>query len=204
MTSVDRPCDPANARLQCGPELNDHAVGNDGCWAIPAYLDRLARETATEWPCCSHTATAEGSWLIADASRMLTLRPTRRSVGPCPIDRTPDCARLRRRGTRGELDRDSSREETSNMMFGSQWRACAGFALVVALIAACSGTPWQTNTKSNSTPIADVELPTSSWPTNGGDAFNRRYSPLDDINRDNVANLKAVWRARGAGGPGAA
>lgn len=82
------------------------------------------------------------------------------------------------------------------MMFGSQWRACAGFALVVAMIAACSGTPWQTAAQSNATPIEDVELPTSSWPTNGGDAFNRRYSPLDEIDRDNVGNLKAVWRAR--------
>ena len=39
-------------------------------------------------------------------------------------------------------------------------------------------------------------LPTSSWPTNGGDVYNRRYSPLTRINRDNVAQLKAVWRTR--------
>jgi quinohemoprotein ethanol dehydrogenase len=39
-------------------------------------------------------------------------------------------------------------------------------------------------------------LPTSGWPTNGGDLYNRRYSPLDQINRDNVATLKAVWRTR--------
>ena len=39
-------------------------------------------------------------------------------------------------------------------------------------------------------------FPTSSWPTNGGDVYNRRYSPLMQINRDNVAQLKAVWRAR--------
>jgi quinohemoprotein ethanol dehydrogenase len=38
--------------------------------------------------------------------------------------------------------------------------------------------------------------PTTSWPTNGGDWFNRRYSPLTQINRDNVASLKAVWRTR--------
>ena len=41
-----------------------------------------------------------------------------------------------------------------------------------------------------------VEPPTISWPTNGGDWYNRRYSPLDQINRDNVAGLKGVWRAR--------
>jgi len=38
--------------------------------------------------------------------------------------------------------------------------------------------------------------PTAGWPTNGGDWFNRRYSPLAQINRDNVAGLKAVWRTR--------
>ena len=38
--------------------------------------------------------------------------------------------------------------------------------------------------------------PTAGWSTNGGDSFNRRYSPLTQINRDNVASLKAVWRTR--------
>ncbi len=32
------------------------------------------------------------------------------------------------------------------------------------------------------------------WITNGGTISNQRYSPLAQINRDNVANLKAVWR----------
>ena len=39
-------------------------------------------------------------------------------------------------------------------------------------------------------------FPTTGWLTNGGDLFNRRYSPLTQINRDNVAQLKAVWRTR--------
>jgi quinohemoprotein ethanol dehydrogenase len=38
--------------------------------------------------------------------------------------------------------------------------------------------------------------PTTGWLTNGGDWFNRRYSPLTQINRDNVAGLKAAWRTR--------
>jgi quinohemoprotein ethanol dehydrogenase len=44
-------------------------------------------------------------------------------------------------------------------------------------------------------------LPRSGWITNGGTLFNQRYSPLDQINRDNVARLKAKWRAslRGSG-----
>ncbi|MGH9253494.1 MAG: pyrroloquinoline quinone-dependent dehydrogenase [Vicinamibacterales bacterium] len=44
-------------------------------------------------------------------------------------------------------------------------------------------------------------FPTSGWPTNGGDIYNRRYSPLTQITRDNVAQLKAVWRTR-LGGSG--
>src|SRR5262245_2679112 len=46
-------------------------------------------------------------------------------------------------------------------------------------------------------------LPTSGWPTNGGNLYNQRYSPLTTINRSNVAQLKGVWRARlrGSGTP---
>jgi alcohol dehydrogenase (cytochrome c) len=39
-------------------------------------------------------------------------------------------------------------------------------------------------------------LPTDGWITNGGNVFNQRYSPLAQINRDNVHELKGVWRAR--------
>jgi alcohol dehydrogenase (cytochrome c) len=37
--------------------------------------------------------------------------------------------------------------------------------------------------------------PTSGWITNGGTVFNQRYSPLNLINRDNVKNLRALWRS---------
>src|SRR6185295_12766996 len=36
----------------------------------------------------------------------------------------------------------------------------------------------------------------TGWPTNGGNLYNQRYSPLKTINRDNVAQLKGVWRTR--------
>ena len=44
-------------------------------------------------------------------------------------------------------------------------------------------------------------LPRDGWLTNGGNLGNQRYSPLTQINRGNVAGLKAVWRAslRGSG-----
>jgi len=41
-----------------------------------------------------------------------------------------------------------------------------------------------------------TQLPRSGWLTNGGNLYNQRHSPLTQINRDNVANLKGVWRAR--------
>jgi quinohemoprotein ethanol dehydrogenase len=37
---------------------------------------------------------------------------------------------------------------------------------------------------------------TKSWSKSGGNLFNQNYSPLTQINRQNVANLKGVWRAR--------
>jgi alcohol dehydrogenase (cytochrome c) len=36
--------------------------------------------------------------------------------------------------------------------------------------------------------------PTSGWLTNGGSLANNRYSPLTRINRDNIRDVKAVWR----------
>ncbi len=40
-----------------------------------------------------------------------------------------------------------------------------------------------------------VAPPTAAWPTNGGDWYNRRYSPLREIDRGNVGKLKGVWRS---------
>jgi alcohol dehydrogenase (cytochrome c) len=39
-----------------------------------------------------------------------------------------------------------------------------------------------------------MALPTHSWITNGGNLYNQRYSPLAQIHRGNVAQLKAQWR----------
>ncbi len=46
-----------------------------------------------------------------------------------------------------------------------------------------------------------VALPTADWVTNGGNVYNQRYSPLDQINRSNVSELKGVSRTR-LGGSG--
>jgi alcohol dehydrogenase (cytochrome c) len=36
-------------------------------------------------------------------------------------------------------------------------------------------------------------LPTDDWPTAGGNLLNERYSPLDQIDKSNVSQLKGVW-----------
>ena len=41
-----------------------------------------------------------------------------------------------------------------------------------------------------------VSLPREDWITNGGNVYNQRYSPLDEIDRSNVGRLRGVWRAR--------
>lgn len=37
-------------------------------------------------------------------------------------------------------------------------------------------------------------LPEGGWITNGGNIYNQRYSPLKDIHRGNVSQLKGVWK----------
>ena len=39
-----------------------------------------------------------------------------------------------------------------------------------------------------------VTPPRANWITNGGNTFNQRYSPLTELNRDTVKDLKALWR----------
>jgi quinohemoprotein ethanol dehydrogenase len=43
---------------------------------------------------------------------------------------------------------------------------------------------------------APVAPPSSAWTKVGGNLLSQNYSPLTQINRQNVAGLKAVWRAR--------
>src|SRR2546422_3685622 len=43
---------------------------------------------------------------------------------------------------------------------------------------------------------SEASAPTDGWLKSGGNLFNQNYSPLTQINRQNVANLKGVWRAR--------
>ncbi len=66
-------------------------------------------------------------------------------------------------------------------------------AATQAAAPAAARTPAPQGSPLNSDPMAQPQ--TAAWPTNGGSFTNQRFSPLNQINRDNVANLKAVWRA---------
>jgi quinohemoprotein ethanol dehydrogenase len=75
-------------------------------------------------------------------------------------------------------------------------------AVTTGLLGAYSGAadgPGARSTRFSAAQLADY--PRAGWLTNGGSLSNQRYSPLDQINRTNVAQLKARWRVslRGSG-----
>ena len=73
----------------------------------------------------------------------------------------------------------------------------AALSATIAVLLAASGHAQQKHSSAPGTFGAGLAaLPTEGWPTNGGNLYNQRYSPLTAINRGNVARLKGVWRAR--------
>ena len=62
----------------------------------------------------------------------------------------------------------------------------------VVLAAGCGG-----SSSSDTSPAFSsselTALPTTDWITNGGSISNQRYSPLDEINTENVGQLKGLW-----------
>ena len=71
--------------------------------------------------------------------------------------------------------------------------------LLVLGTLACLPAALQAQSSPAFTPAELRADPVTGWITNGGNAFNQRYSPLDQINRSNVAALKAEWRTHLAG-----
>ena len=87
---------------------------------------------------------------------------------------------------------------------GSDWYFFAPCLLAVAMLASLV-LPQAHSQQIQPAPAfardALIGAPRADWPTNGGNWYNQRYSPLTAVNRDNVASLKGVWRAR-LGGSG--
>jgi alcohol dehydrogenase (cytochrome c) len=75
----------------------------------------------------------------------------------------------------------------------SRLSSSIGCLVLTAALAAAAGAQ-QTAPAFSGTSLTPP--PTNGWPTNGGNWYNQRYSPLAQINRANVANLKGVWRSR--------
>ena len=69
-------------------------------------------------------------------------------------------------------------------------------AIVLALLAAPALVGVEAQSVAPNFAGSSLTAPRSDWPTNGGDWYNRRYSPLKEINRDTVERLKGVWRVR--------
>ncbi len=73
--------------------------------------------------------------------------------------------------------------------------AGAAFAVVVATARGANGSrpraPSRCPRRSRAPPHG---ASTANWITNGGNLFNQRYSPLTLLDRDNVKDLKALWR----------
>ena len=63
-----------------------------------------------------------------------------------------------------------------------------------AQTSATRGAPWHASPAFHET-ASSQRCRATGWLTNGGNLANQRYSPLTEINRDNVANLRGVWRA---------
>ncbi|MEP7309903.1 MAG: PQQ-binding-like beta-propeller repeat protein [Acidobacteriota bacterium] len=78
-----------------------------------------------------------------------------------------------------------------------RWFFSAALSAAVAALLAASGHAQAKRGSVDDFSAARLAAPpTTSWPTNGGNLYNQRYSPLTAINRTNVAQLKGVWRAR--------
>src|SRR5688572_21980494 len=72
----------------------------------------------------------------------------------------------------------------------------AALCAALAALLVTSGQALQQGSAHDFSAASLTAPPTTGWPTNGGNLFSQRYSPLTAINRTNVAQLKGVWRAR--------
>ncbi|MEJ0008674.1 MAG: PQQ-binding-like beta-propeller repeat protein [Steroidobacteraceae bacterium] len=83
-------------------------------------------------------------------------------------------------------------------MFSSILRIGLVSAGITALAVAAAGAPQSAAPDITAAPAFSgpqlLAAPEANWITNGGSIFNQRYSPLNLINKDNVAGLKALWR----------
>jgi len=84
----------------------------------------------------------------------------------------------------------------------ARWRVAASIVLAAStgLFVQTAFAQDQDRARISAAPAFDAAIlttpPHTDWLTNGGDLFNRRYSTVDSIDRENVGRLKGVWRTR--------
>ena len=81
-----------------------------------------------------------------------------------------------------------TRTRPVSRLFPRVWSAL-GFALLAVL----APTAWAQSSPAF-TPAEQAAYPTDGWISNGGSLNNQRYSPLDQINKESIAGMKAKWR----------
>jgi quinoprotein glucose dehydrogenase len=84
--------------------------------------------------------------------------------------------------------------EGRRCVIGGGRRATVFAALLAVSVAACAdpGTPGRSRENGATGGVAG-DLAAGDWPSYGGDAGAMGYSPLEQIDRDNVASLELVW-----------
>ena len=78
-----------------------------------------------------------------------------------------------------------TRTRPVSRLFPRVWSAL-GFALLAVL----APTAWAQSSPAF-TPAEQAAYPTDGWISNGGSLNNQRYSPLDQINKESIAGMKA-------------
>ena len=108
------------------------------------------------------------------------------------------CVRGRTRTATLYTDFDYA-SEAQPLVWGGIMRLILSAALSAAIAAFLVASGAAQSTRESQPRFSAAALtapPTTGWPTNGGNLYNQRYSPLQAINRTNVAQLKGVWRTR--------
>ncbi|MDH4124480.1 MAG: PQQ-binding-like beta-propeller repeat protein [Gammaproteobacteria bacterium] len=72
-----------------------------------------------------------------------------------------------------------------------RWHKVVATAVVVIVLAACQG--GDTGVASTGPDRTTLGIPEGQWPTYGGGPYNQNFSPLVQIDKNNVADLSVAW-----------
>jgi len=72
--------------------------------------------------------------------------------------------------------------------------ACAAVACISVVVFGQAGRGRGAAPAPPSAAATPVTVPGSEWTTYGGNLFSQRYSPLDQINKDNFSKLEVAWQ----------